>query len=86
MWDDPPSRWLPAIAVPTLLLPAIPRGDPERAKRARSRVAEAVAALRDPTILEYVDSDHDLHAQHPARLAKDLLDLAARVAPTVERA
>jgi pimeloyl-ACP methyl ester carboxylesterase len=86
MWDDPPGRWLPAIAVPTLLLPAIPRGDPKRAERARSRVAEAAAALRDPTILEYVDSDHDLHAQHPARLAKDLLDLAARVAPQAEPA
>jgi pimeloyl-ACP methyl ester carboxylesterase len=76
MWDDPPTHWYPAIAVPVLLLPAIPR-DRQRARRARDRVGAAQAALPRATIREYVDADHDLHAQHPERLARDLLDLAA---------
>jgi pimeloyl-ACP methyl ester carboxylesterase len=75
MWDDPPRRHLPAVAVPTLLLPAIPRDDPRRAERARSRVAAAAAVLSTATIREYADSDHDLHAQHPDRVAADLLSL-----------
>jgi pimeloyl-ACP methyl ester carboxylesterase len=75
MWDDPPAQWYPAVAAPVLLLPAIPR-DPERAERARARVAAAQAALPRATVREYVDADHDLHAQQPERLARDLLDLA----------
>jgi pimeloyl-ACP methyl ester carboxylesterase len=76
MWDDPPAHWYPAIAAPVLLLPAIPR-DRQRAQRARERVAVAEAALPRATIREYLDADHDLHAQHPHRVARDLLDLAA---------
>jgi non-heme chloroperoxidase len=75
MWDDPPQRYLPSITAPVLLLPAIPRDDPKRAERTRSRVAAAAAALTAATIREYADSDHDLHAQHPERLAADLLGL-----------
>jgi pimeloyl-ACP methyl ester carboxylesterase len=75
MWDDPPTQWYPAIAAPVLLLPAIPK-DPERAERARARVAAAQAALPRATVREYVNADHDLHAQQPERLARDLLDLA----------
>lgn len=75
MWDDPPARWFPAVAAPVLLLPAIPK-DTRRAARARDRVAAARAALPRSTIREYVDADHDLHAQQPDRLARDLLDLA----------
>ncbi|HEY2947760.1 MAG TPA: alpha/beta hydrolase [Micromonosporaceae bacterium] len=76
MWDDPPGRYLSAVAAPTLLLPAIPRNDPRRAERARSRVVAAAAVLPAATIREYADSDHDLHAQHPDRVAADLLSLA----------
>jgi pimeloyl-ACP methyl ester carboxylesterase len=79
MWDDAPQRFYPAVAVPTLLLPAIPGGDAERAQRLRARVAAAAAGLARATIVEYADSDHDLHAQHPKRLADDLLALAAEV-------
>jgi pimeloyl-ACP methyl ester carboxylesterase len=80
MWDDPPAQWFPAVAAPVLLLPAIPK-DPRRAERARARVAAAQAALPVATVREYVDADHDLHAQHPDRLAMDLLDLARLVSP-----
>jgi pimeloyl-ACP methyl ester carboxylesterase len=79
MWEDPPDRWFPAISVPVLLLPAIPK-DRHRARRARDRVAAAQAALARAAVREYVDADHDLHAQQPDRLARDLLDLAEMAA------
>jgi pimeloyl-ACP methyl ester carboxylesterase len=78
MWEDPPDRWFPAISAPVLLLPAIPK-DRRRAQRARDRVAAAQAALPRATVREYVDADHDLHAQQPDRLTRDLLDLAEMV-------
>jgi pimeloyl-ACP methyl ester carboxylesterase len=76
MWDDPPWRDYPAIAVPVLLVPAIPT-DAEGADRRRVRVAKAAGALSAARIKEYVGADHDIHAQHPAELAADLLTLAA---------
>lgn len=75
MFDDPPQRFYPALAMPVLLLPALPAAR-ARAAQARSRVKAAADALPRATIREYVDSDHDLHAQHPKRLAADLLGLA----------
>ncbi len=45
----------------------------------RARVQAAAAALPDATVREYLDADHDLHAQHPRELAADLLELAGRV-------
>jgi len=76
MYDDPPERVFPAITVPVVLLPALPAGDPQRAALIRERVAAAARALPKATVVEYPDSDHDLHAQHPVRLAEDLLRLA----------
>lgn len=75
MWDDPPWPDLAKITVPTLLLPAMPADDAGAARR-RAQVAKAAAALSRPTVREYVGADHDLHAQHPRRLAEDLLALA----------
>jgi pimeloyl-ACP methyl ester carboxylesterase len=78
MWDDPPQRYYPSITVPTLLIPALP-ADLRAAAARRARVDRAAAALPGATIREYVNSDHDLHAQHPRELAADLLELAHRV-------
>jgi pimeloyl-ACP methyl ester carboxylesterase len=75
MWDDPPWPDLAKITVPTLLLPAMPTDDAAAARR-RAQVDRAAAALSRPTVREYVGADHDLHAQHPQRLAQDLLALA----------
>lgn len=75
MWDDPPQRFYPALAMPVLLLPALST-DPARAAAARSRVGAAAGAIAHATVKEYPDSDHDLHAQHPKRIAADLLGLA----------
>lgn len=77
MYDDPPQRYFSAITVPVLLLPALPAAEPDRTARIRDRVAATAAALPKATVIEYVDSDHDLHAQHPSRLAADLLRLVA---------
>lgn len=78
MWDNPPQRRYGKVQAPVLLLPAVPT-DPEQARHHRTAVAAAAAALPDATIREYVGADHDLHAQHPAELATDLLALAERV-------
>jgi pimeloyl-ACP methyl ester carboxylesterase len=75
MWDDPPLRFYPALAMPVLLVPAV-SAEPERAARARARVDAAARLLPRATIREYPGGDHDLHAQHPRELAADLLGLA----------
>ena len=75
MWDDPPTRHLAGVQVPTLLLPAIGH-DAEAAHRRRTAVAKAAAALARAEVREYVGGDHDLHAQQPAAVAEDLLRLA----------
>lgn len=73
MWDDPPAPYLPLITVPVLLLPAAGPDEPKA-----ERVMAAAALMRAATIAWYPHGDHDLHAQHPARLAADLLKLASR--------
>jgi pimeloyl-ACP methyl ester carboxylesterase len=75
MWDRPPWVDLAAIGAPTLLMPAGAAGDPRRAQVRRA--AEVLASAR---ISDYAGADHDLHAQHPARVAEDLLALAREVA------
>lgn len=75
MWDNPPWSDLERVAVPALLIPAI-SGDDARAARTRKRVEAAAHALHDAGVREYVNGDHDLHAQHPKELADDLLTLA----------
>jgi pimeloyl-ACP methyl ester carboxylesterase len=79
MWDEPPLHDYPAISVSALLLPAIPAGTGSDVDRRRAAVAKAVGALAAAQVKEYVGADHDIHAQHPAELARDLLDVAAAV-------
>jgi pimeloyl-ACP methyl ester carboxylesterase len=67
MWEDPPWRDYAQIDVPVLLMPA----------RASDAVRRAAKALRTARIRAYDGADHDLHAQHPASVAADLLALAA---------
>jgi pimeloyl-ACP methyl ester carboxylesterase len=81
MWDEPPAPDFPKIAVPTLLLPAVPT-DHERTARQARLVAQAAAAMPDALVKEYAGADHDLHAQQPARLASDLMELAIRADQT----
>jgi pimeloyl-ACP methyl ester carboxylesterase len=83
LWHDPPDPSFRAVTVPVLLMPAFPTYNPQwppsvRAlvKRIRECFYLAAAKLPQATIREYDDSDHDLHAQHPRRVAEDLLALA----------
>jgi pimeloyl-ACP methyl ester carboxylesterase len=77
MWEDPPQRYYPDVHVPVLLMPAI--GSIGSVEDRRARVKAAAAALPDATVHEFVDADHDIHAQHPDAVAADLLALAEKV-------
>ncbi|WP_336920819.1 alpha/beta hydrolase [Aquipuribacter sp. SD81] len=76
MHAQDPRRLYPRIGVPVLLAPA---GGP-----ASALVEEAVGGLARPLLRPYPDAHHDLHLQHPDRLASDLVDVltAAGHSPT----
>jgi len=71
LWLGDPRLHYPAVAVPALLMPA-------GASVGSAAVDEAARLLPDSQVSAYVGADHDLHAQHPARCALDLHDLAVR--------
>lgn len=71
LWQDDPRELYPQVSVPVLLMPA-------DAQVGSAPVVEAAQLLPDCRVSEYVGADHDLHAQHPARCALDLHDLAVR--------
>lgn len=75
LWADDVAALLPRVTVPALVAPAVAGDHDER----RSAPERALALLPDATASWYVGADHDLHAQHPERLAGDLVALAARV-------
>ena len=52
-----------------------------RARGTREEVNEALTLLPDARVHWYIDADHDVHAQQPGRLARDLLALAAAAEP-----
>lgn len=73
LWADDPRPLYAKVHVPTLLAVAV-RTESDH----RSHVDEAAAGIPDSEISLYVGAHHDLHAQHPDRLARELLDLAQR--------
>jgi pimeloyl-ACP methyl ester carboxylesterase len=73
LWLDDPAPLFPKVTVPTLVAAAVPEGTDER--RGPDRAA---AGIPDATLSLYVGAHHDLHAQHPDRMAADLVALAAR--------
>jgi len=70
MWADAPRDRYASVGVPVLLVPA---GDP--AGPSAGLVEEARRLLPQATVRWYAGADHDIHAQHPAELAADLLSL-----------
>ena len=81
------TQQLPRVTVPALVAPAVGEaadgpegpdgsGDTDPRRRGPER---AMSLLPDAVVSWYVGADHDLHAQHPGRLADDLVALAARV-------
>ncbi|WP_433080662.1 alpha/beta fold hydrolase [Dactylosporangium sp. CA-052675] len=63
MWDDPPQPYFPRIAVPVLAISA-------------GSHPPDLDGLADVRLRLYPGADHDVHAQHPASVAADLLSLA----------
>lgn len=83
LFEGDPERYYPTVTVPVLLVPATGEtpapGEDARQTATRDAVRLALAALPDGDVAWYPGADHDLHAQHPERLADDLLALARRV-------
>jgi pimeloyl-ACP methyl ester carboxylesterase len=88
MYEQDPADWYPRIRVPVLLVPAVGEGavgeqavgeEAAGEQAARESVRAALAALADARARWYPGADHDLHAQHPDRLAADLEELAHRL-------
>ncbi|MBU6240677.1 MAG: alpha/beta hydrolase [Acidobacteria bacterium] len=75
LWEHDPHALFPAIEVPVLFMPAAaPAGTQVRGWAAdkRESVERAVAALRRGGVSWFHGADHDLHAQHPRRVAQEL--------------
>jgi pimeloyl-ACP methyl ester carboxylesterase len=89
LFEGDPMELYPRVQVPVLLVPATgpeptaeeaaePTSmDARRQANTRRSVGEALSALPDARVRWYPGADHDLHAQHPDRLARDLLEFAA---------
>ena len=73
LWADDPRPLFPKVTVPTLVAAAVPDGSD-----GGPGPAMVAAGIPDTTTSLYVGAHHDLHAQHPDRMAADLLELAAR--------
>lgn len=79
LWEHDPLAVLPRLTMPSLLILAGP-GRHGRVERFRERwYRDAAAALPRGELVELPDADHDVHAQHPARIAELLLSLAQRM-------
>lgn len=78
MWDHSVTDLYPRVPVPSLLVAAGQRGGPEL-----DAVDRAAAALAGSEVRWYEGADHDVHAQHPVRLAADLLAFAERISSDV---
>jgi pimeloyl-ACP methyl ester carboxylesterase len=79
LWDHRPFERLAAIDVPVHLVVADARG-PEATWK-REAVDRALAVLPRGRATWFPDAHHDVHAQHPDRVAAIILDEAGAAAP-----
>lgn len=75
LWEHRPAARFPAITDPVLFVPARGNGSDEWLTAKKASLDTAVAALPDGRV-EWLDGDHDLHAQHPDAVAGLLRTLA----------
>jgi pimeloyl-ACP methyl ester carboxylesterase len=68
-----PRTLYPLVGCPTLLLAAVSEQGPDRKGEL---LAEAAAGLAHAEVVEFRGADHDLHAQHPGRVAELIGGLA----------
>lgn len=79
LWEGDPRELYPLVRVPSVLMPAAdPAATEGREADTVRAVEEAAHGLRDSTVRWYAGADHDLHAQHPRRVARDLLSLCRK--------
>jgi|688.fasta_scaffold65392_4 pimeloyl-ACP methyl ester carboxylesterase len=79
LWEHDPEELFPEISVPVLFMPAVASDESSVrgwAADKRSAVERAVNTLRRAGVSWYHGADHDLHAQHPKRVAQELHDEA----------
>jgi pimeloyl-ACP methyl ester carboxylesterase len=75
LWEHEPESLFPDIEVPVLFMPAVADDDRHAggwAADKREAVERAVRLLRRGGVSWYHGADHDLHAQHPLRVAQEL--------------
>jgi pimeloyl-ACP methyl ester carboxylesterase len=75
LWEHDVSTRFPAIGAPVLLLPA-DTGDSAWTTDKQAAVDAALAALPHGAAHWFRPADHDVHAQHPAEVARVLHEAA----------
>ena len=73
LWEHEPESLFPDINVPVMFMPAV--GDHHArgwAADKRDAVERALRLIPRATVSWYHGADHDLHAQHPRRVAQEL--------------
>jgi pimeloyl-ACP methyl ester carboxylesterase len=76
LWEHQPRRRYASVSVPVLLIPAGGDADDAGMAAKQANIAEALDALPSARVRWYEPpADHDLHAQHPEAIARDLLAL-----------
>ena len=79
MFEGEPAALFPLVEVPVLLVPVLADPPNEKDVAKEAAVAEAENLLANAAIRRYLGADHDVHVQHPQKIADDLLGLVARV-------
>ncbi len=74
LWEHPPGQVYPLVTAPVLLLPC-DDGSPSTRHRAQEVAAAEAGLPRSRTVWQ--SADHDVHAQHPAKVAGLLMDCLA---------
>jgi len=75
LYHHHPSQRFPHVHVPMMMVPA-DTGDVAWTRDKRLHVDRALQVLPHGSVHWFSPADHDLHAQHPARLAEVLTDFA----------
>lgn len=74
LWEHPPGQVYPLVEAPVLLLPC-DDGSPSTRARAQEVAAAEAGLRRSRTVWQ--SADHDVHAQHPGKVARLLMDCLA---------
>jgi pimeloyl-ACP methyl ester carboxylesterase len=79
LWEHDPRKTYSRVTMPSLLIAAGAGGRGKAAHLRERSFEEAVALLPAGELVRLPDADHDVHAQHPGRIARLLMRLATRM-------